>query len=321
MSFETLLFANASTIVLVFIISLFILVKSSDWFTDAAERLGVVLGIPQFIVGVTIVAAGTSLPELATSFVAVLKGNSEIVAANVVGSNIANLLLIIGIVAVVVRHLKVEWELIKVDLPLLLASAFLLTFMLWDGTFTFIEGLFLLVGYIVYIFYSVSLHTKEKKSRKKNLDGKTVFVILGAAFLIYLSAEYTIQSLVSFVELDFIRSMGIDTTKVAITAVAIGTSLPEVSVSIAAARRKNFEVALGNVIGSNIFNSFVVISIPAFFGALMVTQPVLTIAVPVMIAATLMYLVSTQDREVSNYEGAVFLLFYVAFLGKLFGFF
>lgn len=320
MGFESLLFENALTIVLVFILSLYILVKASDWFTVAAEKVGMVLGIPQFIVGVTIVAAGTSLPELATSFVAVLKGNSEIVAANVVGSNIANLLLIIGIVAVIVRHLKVEWELIKVDLPLLLASAFLLVFMLWDGTVTLVEGVILFAGYFVYLFYSISLHQSEKSHKRKRLDGKTIGVIIGAAALIYLSAEYTIQSLIAFVELDFIKSMGIDTTKMTITAVAIGTSLPEVSVSIAAARRKNFEVALGNVIGSNIFNSFVVMSLPAVMGTLIVTQPVLTIAIPVMIAATLLYIVSTQDREVSNYEGAIFLLFYAVFLGKLFGF-
>ena len=122
--------------VLVFIISLAVLIKASSKFTGAAEKIGLYLGISPFIVGVTIVSAGTSLPELVSSIVAILSGSSEIVVGNVIGSNITNIFLVLGIVGVVGGKLHIEYELIHVDLPLFVGSSFLLTLMLWDRVFS-----------------------------------------------------------------------------------------------------------------------------------------------------------------------------------------
>ncbi|GAH33655.1 unnamed protein product, partial [marine sediment metagenome] len=122
--------------IIVFVVSLFVLIKASDYFTHSAEKIGLFFGIPLFIVGATIVAVGTSLPELISSIFAVLRNSSEIVVGNVVGSNVANIFLVLGIAAIVGRRMKLTYELIHVDLPLLIGSAFLLAVTIWDGIFS-----------------------------------------------------------------------------------------------------------------------------------------------------------------------------------------
>ncbi|MFH2028524.1 MAG: calcium/sodium antiporter [Nanoarchaeota archaeon] len=301
----------------IFVISLYVLIKSADYFTENAERLGLALGIPSFIVGVTILAVGTSLPELLTSIIAVSKGTTEFVAGNVIGSNIANILLIIGIAVLFTKKtLNVEWDLVKIDLPLLLGSAFILLITLWDGKFTFPEAIICLGGYIIYVLYSISARNEENKETKRTKFSISIPIILVlSAIGLFFSAKYTIESVINISEL---LSFG-DTSLIALTAVAVGTSLPELLVSISAARKGNHEMAIGNVLGSNIFNSFVVMGIPGLMGVLTVSDATLMIALPVSIIATFLFIISIQDREISNYEGLMFLLVYALFIVKLFG--
>ncbi|MFH1642153.1 MAG: calcium/sodium antiporter [Nanoarchaeota archaeon] len=300
----------------IFIISLYVLIKSADFFTDSAEKLGAVLGIPSFILGVTIVALGTSLPELITSIISVLKGSSEFVAGNVIGSNIANILLIIGIAVLFTKKsLKVEWDLVQIDLPLLMGSAFILLITLYDGKFSFIEAIACLLGYIVYLLYSISMR-KGKGDVKKEKFSITIPIILFLSGVgLYYGARYTIDSVI---ELSTLFNFG-DTSIIALSAVALGTSLPELVVSISAARKMNYEMAVGNVLGSNIFNSFVVMGIPGLMGMLTVSQSTLFLGLPMVILSTLIFIISIQDREISKYEGLVFLILYALFIVKLFG--
>jgi cation:H+ antiporter len=303
----------------VFVASLALLIKASDFFIDNAEKLGAMLGVPPFILGLTVVSIGTSLPELATSIIAVIKGETEFVIGNVIGSNIANILLVVGIVAIITKKIKVEWDIIKIDLPLLLGSAIMLGLMLLDKQIDAMEGIILLLGFIVYIRYAL-------KAKHKGLDIKKtkfspivyLFLALGSVG-VYFGAEYTVEAIIAATRFPFMQSLGIDTSIIALSALALGTSLPELTVSLAAARKGNHEVALGNVLGSNIFNSFLVVGIPSLFSTLYISDITFTLALPVMLGATLLYLVSTQEKEVSNYEGAMFLLFYIYFIGKLFG--
>ncbi len=312
---------------LVFIVAVTVLVKSADWFTDGAEELGVYLGIPAYVVGVTIVAIGTSLPELVSSIIAVNAGNPEIVVGNVVGSNITNIFLVIGFAAFIGRHLKMTYEIINVDLPMLAASAAFLVVVSWDGVINVYEGLILLCGAGVYMLYAVSISrqrgrvheeiaediAEEYEIEKGKLDPWVWPRILVGAVLLYFAASYTITAVI---ELATILDVGADL--IALSAVALGTSLPELAVSVLAARRGMLEIAMGNVLGSSVFNSFAVVGIPALMVPLPVSDLVLQVGLPIMVVATLLYFFMAQDREITRWEGMLLLLFYVLYIGKLF---
>lgn len=307
----------------IFIISLIILIKSSDYFTDSAEKIGRHFGLPAFIVGVTIVAIGTSLPELISSIFAVLGNSSEIVVGTVIGSNITNIFLILGIAAIISKKIKITHELIHVDLPLLVGSAFLLAVTIWDGVFTLPEALLCIGGIVLYLFYTLSVEKKGRdveikkemkgKLKRGKLDWKVFAILVASAFFIFLGARYTIESVIKLSEI-----LSIGKEIIAISVVAFGTSLPELMVTVSAARKGNSEMAVGNILGSNIFNSLAVMGIPALIGTLIIPPGILTFGLPMMLIATLLYFFITQDREITRWEGWLLILFYIFFIGKLF---
>lgn len=317
----------------VFLVSLIVLSKSADYFTESAEKIGLHLKMPLFFVGVTIVAIGTSLPELASSIVAVMSGASEIVSGNVIGSNITNIFLVLGFAAVFCKRMKIGYELIHVDLPILVGSAFLFAASVWDGVFSFGEGILFLGGLVLYIVYTAySLKEKEdteiKKEMKdevekelkdkgsnsrKKLGWKHPLILLITAVLIYFSAKYTVESIIKLSGL-----LNLGTEIIAVSAVALGTSLPELVVSISAARKGKPEIAVGNVLGSNIFNTFAVMGIPALLGPLVVPDSILFFSLPLMVIATVLYYFITEDNKITKWEGWLLLIFYVFFIAKLF---
>lgn len=229
--------------IIVFVVSLAVLVKGADWLIIGAERIGIAIGLSPFIVGVTIVGFGTSLPELFSSFVAILQGILDVPVANAVGSNIANILLIVGISAVVARRLVVTKNLIDLDLPLLAISTVLLLGVLWDGKVSFGESVLMLIAYGIYLLYTVlhkddeddgghevlpsRIERREHVSRKREfarpkLVAKDfVFVLAGVVGLI-LGAKYLVDALVNLSAI-----LNIATGVITVTAVAVGTSLPE----------------------------------------------------------------------------------------------
>jgi len=306
-----------------FLISLAVLIKAADIFTDSASKLGGILGLSQFVIGVTIVSIGTSLPELASSISAVLKGATDIVAGNVVGSNIANILLVVGLATIFSRkgRLEVTRNLINLDLPLLAGAGIILMLMfLWDGQVTFGEGIIALVGYLIYLHYTLKHKDKgefeKEKIKKEKLNLKIILGLVSGAIFIYYGANYAIESVIKISEI-----LNIGTAVIALSAVAIGTSLPEIFVSVSAARKGQDEIALGNIFGSNIFNGFIVLGLPALFKTLDVTSEVLSIAIPFFIAATLLYVISGITRKIYKWEGAMYLLIYILFIAKLFNLF
>ena len=315
---------------IVFLVSLIVLIKASGYFTDAAEKIGLFLGIPAFLVGVTIVSVGTSLPELISSIFAVLKGSSEIVVGNVLGSNITNIFLVLGVAAIIGRKLKVTYELIHVDLPLMVGSSFLLVAMLYDGKFGVIEGLLCIAGFVVYLTYTIISTRKhpekeieremkdELKTGRKKLEGKTVFVLIASCVFIYFGAKYTIESVLKLSEI-----VNIGKEIIAASAIALGTSFPELMVSITAAKKGKPEMAVGNVLGSNIFNAFAVMGIPALIGGIVVPGGMMTFSlslllIGMLVIATLLYFFITQDKQVTRWEGWLLVIFYLFFIGKLF---
>ena len=327
--------------IIVFVVSLAVLVKGADLLVESAEKIGLALGLSPFIVGVVIVGVGTSFPELISSFAAVFKGASDVVVANAVGSNIANILLIVGLSAIIGRRLIVTKSLIDLDLPLLAIGTVLLLGVVWDRQVNFGESLLLLVTYGVYLLYTVlhkdtgedtseitevlpsrqtrrkhiAMHKTGRVARPKLTLKDFVFLIIGVVALAF-GAKYLIDALVKLSEI-----FNVATGVIAISAVAIGTSLPELLVSVRAAFQKKSEIALGNIFGSNVFNTLVVIGFPGLFYVLPVDSQTFIIGVPTMAMATLLFVFSGISRRIHMWEGAFFLLLYILFIVKLFNLF
>ena len=308
-------------LILIFIASLAVLIKASSALTSAAERIGIFFGIPSFIIGVTIIAFGTSLPELISSIFAVLKGSSEIVVGNVIGSNITNIFLILGLTAIIGKRITLSFDIAYVDLPLLVGSALLFGLMVSDREFGLSDAIFSVFGIIIYLFYAANnakdeiIQKKQKYSsfKSKKLEPKTWLTIFISGLFIYFSAFYTVESIVIIAE-----KLKIGKELIAASAVALGTSLPELVVSVIAAIKNKPEIAIGNILGSNIFNTFAVMGVPSLLGRLVLPETMVTFGMPTMVIATLLFFFITQQKRITQWEGWLLLVFYLFFLGKLF---
>ena len=297
-----------------FIVSLLVLLKASDWFVDSAEEIGLSLGISPFIIGVTIIAFGTSLPELATSIAAVLGGDSKIVVGNVVGSNIANIALVLGLVAIIAKEIKLDYNIWHIDMPFLWGSAFLLWLTIKDGHFSTFEALLFLASMAIFLAYSFNSDDgEEEKVYGKAASLKTYVLLVLSGALVWLGAEYTIEAICKLSEM-----AGIPTDIIALTAVAFGTSLPEIIVSINAAKKGKTAIAVGNVLGSNIFNTYLVMSVPSFLGTLVIPDSILTTGLPLMIVLTILFGIISNNKKITRWEGTLLLLFYVFFTVEMF---
>lgn len=295
------------------IVSLGFLLKSSDWFIDSAEEIGLSLGISPFIIGVTIVAFGTSLPELATSIAAVLDDESSIVIANVIGSNITNIALVLGFVSIIAKQVDLEYDIWHIDMPFLWGSAFLLGLAIWDLHFSLFEAILFLVGIVIFLAYSFKTDDDSTDEPVEKASLKSYgLLILGGVF-VWLSADYTIEAITKLSEL-----AGISSDIIALTGVALGTSLPEVMVSLSAAKKGKTSIAVGNVLGSNIFNTFVVMSIPSFFGSLAISPFILQSSLPIFIVVTILFGVMAKNQKITRWEGLLLLMVYSYFLVEQF---
>jgi len=306
-----------------FVVALATLIKSSQIFTDSAEKIGVYLGLPAFLVGATIVAMGTSLPELMSGFIAVFSGAPEITIGNVIGANISNIFLVLGLSAIIARKITVTRDLIKVDLPAMVLSAFMFTLVIYDGTITTIETIILLLAFIAYMGYVVSFekkeHEGEEKEKKRELEIMAIPLLIVSAIFIYLGAKLTIDSLLALSEM-----LSIGKEIIAATIFSIGTTLPELTVSITAAIKGKAEIAIGNILGSNVFNALVVFGLPSLLGTI-VTGKAITVTMPfifigVLILSTIVYFFTTQDNEITMWEGFMLLGAYLIYIITIIGF-
>ncbi len=291
----------------IFVVSMAVLAKSSDWFTESAEAVGLKLGLSSFIIGVTIVAIGTSLPELVSSLIAMVYGHPDIITGNVVGSNITNILLVLGVAALVGNKIKITHEITNVDLPFFMGSAFFLLITFQDGTFSPVEGLLGLAMIAAYIVYAVRSRSGPKVGTRFN-KYTAIFLVISPV-LIYVSADWTVRSVVA---LSSLLNIGKDV--ITVTAVALGTSLPELMVSLVATKKGKSEVAVGNVLGSNIFNSLAVMGLPSLMGYIPISQRIFSFGLPMMIVSTFTYFFITYTREISKWEGAMLVIMYLLFL-------
>ncbi|MCX7999430.1 MAG: calcium/sodium antiporter [Leptospiraceae bacterium] len=304
----------------VFIASLLVLIKTSDYFLESAEQVGYKLGLSSYVVGVLIVGFGTSLPELVSSILSVYANASEIVTGNTLGSNITNIFLIFGIAALFSKSFTIEQDLLKIELPFLLTITFLISFFLMDGKFHLLEGIFCLVILGIYIWKSLEKEemSSEKTEEKSLEEFKKVYylILLISPIFIFVSAKYVVDSVIKISEI-----VNVGKEMIALSAVALGTSLPEVIVTIAASRKGNPEIAVGNVIGSNVFNLLAVLGIPRLLGDITIPPIILSSVNYLHIAATLLFVIVVVDKKVNRHEGILFLMFYFYYLGLTFGLF
>jgi len=338
------------------VLSLALLLVSADKFVGGAEEIGLVLGVPHFIMGITVLAVGTSFPELVTSLFAVYDGTSEIVIGTVIGSNIANILLILGVTAIFAKSINITWDLLHGDLPMLFGSLLLMGFVVYPlssadwaefteisasiaqggpgnlgsrSSITPLEGLILVVGYLLYLNYYTVRHKEEVAKNSGQPEERppfrmlTVFWIVAGMLGVMIGAKFTVDFAVALA-----TEMQIGTEVVAASLIAFGTSMPELVVSISAARRNNFEMVLGNVTGSNIFNTFMVLGIPSMIAPWMGDrvylkvgeESILFLQFPFYAATLFLFLVVVLDKTLTRTEGWVVFLAYILFICKLFSF-
>lgn len=302
---------------IILMFSLYILVKGADLFVGGAERVGVALGWKQFVIGVLIVGIGTSLPELASSLAGVYAGVPQLVIANVVGSNITNILLVLGVIAFLSGPILIRERLIKTELPIFIIATVHFTAVVFDGVIDRAEGL-LLVGtlgaYFWYLLYDSNAVTTEmaKTAQRNKVQLRDVATLVLGLAAVLAGAKFAVD-----MSINIATFLGVSLTFITITVIAIGTSLPELAVSLQAVKQKRTDMAVGNIFGSSAFNMLAVAGVPALFISLPAGVEVMGLGLGVMIAASIILFVSGLARQMMRWEGLMLLLFFAFFIGKL----
>lgn len=298
--------------------ALSLLLKGADIVIESSKKIGFGFGLSPYVIGVMIVGFGTSLPELASSIAGVLQGAPEIVIANVVGSNITNILLIVGLMAAIGGTIVIKKDLLKSELPIFLIATIHFIFSVYDGKVDKVEALLLLSTFIAYMWYIASEGKNEEDMEEGNFERKLeskqfVLFLIGLGALL-VGAHYTVEMAVNLATA-FLIPIGL----VSIVAIAVGTSLPELIVSMKAIRTGETALAIGNIFGSNAFNALMVTGVPALLASesLPADMVVMKIGLAVFSAASAIFFVTALSRRVMRWEGVMMLIFFCFFLVKL----
>ena len=304
---------------LIFIVSLLVLLVSARFLTGAAEKLGLHFGLSSFVIGVFIVGIGTSLPELVAGVLSGLAGNSEIVSGNVLGANISNIFLILGLIAALSRKgIDLGGGYIMVDLNFLIGSSLLLGLIMMDGEIAFSEGIFLLATYAIYSHFLL----RNGKQRLVETDGtnppidtvfpfKALLILLASGAGIYFGADHTVLSII-----EIAGHLAVPPSLISLTLLSMGTTLPELAVSITAIRQGKSVIAVGNILGSCVFNALVIPGTVSGFGAIHVPEFLIGFFLPLFVVASVLFYLLTQDKKISRSEGLLFLVFYAYFISR-----
>ena len=242
--------------IIILLVGFIFLVKGADWFVDGAASIARKMGIPQLIIGLTIVAMGTSMPEAAVSITAAMQQNAGITIGNVVGSNILNIFIILGITALI-TNVKIQKSTIRYEIPFMIfITIILMTFGMTNMKINFIEGVFLWILFIAYLVYLfIMARNSETQEEKKDIPvWKCLLFILIGGILVVKGSDFAVSGASAIA-----RYFGMSERFIGLTIVAFGTSLPELVTSVTAAKRGNAGIAIGNIVGSNIFNILFVI--------------------------------------------------------------
>ncbi len=310
--------------ILLLIVGFVILIKASDIFVDGASALATRFKIPKLIIGLTIVAFGTSAPEFAVSMQSFANDSADMLLGNVIGSNIINILLIVGVCSLIVP-IKVKDNTVKKEIPICLLLTALLSVLFFDITLSGAnvnmisrsDGIAIILFFAVFIYYLFSMLRKKPEETseeeiKISLLKSIIYIVLGIVAIV-ISSDLVVNSAINIS-----RSIGISERIISLTVIAFGTSLPELVTSVTAARKKELDILIGNVIGSNIFNICIVLGIPvAIFGNLVPETFQLLDFVVVIIATILLYLFSRRGYLINRMEGIIMLATFALYYGLL----
>ena len=312
--------------VLMFAAGLAVLVVGADVLVRGASRLAVSFGVSPLVVGLTVVAFGTSAPEMAVSVGSALSGSPDLAIGNVVGSNIANVLLILGISALI-TPLLVDEQIIRQEIPIMIGASALLVVMALDGNIGLLESIALFGLVIAYTVFLVVQSRRASKAVQDEFETEIptstwdrhwavqVGLIVGGLVMLVVGADWLVDSAVAFA-----RAFGVSDLVIGLTVVAVGTSMPEIATSIVAAIRGQRDIAVGNVVGSNVFNLLAVLGAAgiASGAGLPVSEAARNFDLWVMLAVAFACLpIMITGREIARWEGGVFLAYYAAYTAWL----
>lgn len=313
--------------ILLFVAGLLALYFGAEWLVRGAARLARRLGVSPLVVGLTIVAFGTSSPELVVSILAAARGQADVALGNVVGSNIVNIAVILG-AAALVHPLRAEMRIVVRETPIMIVAALLLGLMGLDGDVSRTDGFLLFLGFVAYVAFVLRAAPRESAAvqaefaefeRAESLTpldrtrGADALLILGGLAGLALGAHLLVGS-----ALYFAHALGIPEIVIAVTVVAIGTSLPELATTVLAAVRHESDIAIGNIVGSNVFNVLAILGIASLVHPVAVHSALLRFEVPVMIGLSIVFagLIATRLR-LERWEGILLLAGYAAFAAAL----
>lgn len=298
--------------IVLLVVGFAMLVKGADWFVDGAAGIAEKFGIPQLVVGLTIVAMGTSAPEAAVSITAALKGTADIAVGNVVGSNILNILIILGLTGFI-TNVAVQKSTLFCEIPYMLGITVALLFMgMHGGSINLVEGIILWVLFIIYLAYLFVMAKKGKQSADESKESRPVWKLLIAAIVggvvVVWGSNITVDSATALAEI-----IGLSEKFIGLTIVALGTSLPELVTSVTAAKKGNADIAIGNIVGSNIFNILFVLGtsaliIPITFEPGFVIDSIIAVA-----AGVLLWISTIKSKKLTRPWGIVMLVCYAAY--------
>lgn len=292
------------------LIGFLLLIKGADYFVDSASAIARKFHIPSMIIGLTIVSIGTSLPELSVSLTSALIGKNDLAVANVVGSNIFNILMGLGVTSIISK-LPIEKNTIENDIPFLNIIGSILLMMMLNLTLNRFEGILLiglLIGFLFYIIKPV-LNNKEESKEESKLSFKTILLgILGVVGII-LGGDMVVDSASNIAKM-----FGMSQNLIGLTVVALGTSLPEFVTSVIAGIKGENEIAVGNIIGSNIFNILMILGISSIISPIVISF-ISVIDIMFMIAiGILLYVFVVKSKTLKRYQGIVFIFLYIGYI-------
>lgn len=297
------------------VIGFVMLIKGADIFVEGAAGIAAKFGIPQLVIGLTIVAMGTSAPEAAVSIAAAFKGTADITIGNVVGSNIMNILVILGVTALIVA-VAVQQSTVRYEIPfVILVTIVLLVMGALDGKIGRLDGVILWALFIVYLIYLFLMAKHGREEEETQMDAPVwkllLFVVIGAA-LIVIGADVSVDA-----ASEIARVIGLSERFIGLTIVALGTSLPELCTSVVAARKGNADLAIGNIVGSNIFNILFVVGttaliIPVPFNSAFVVDTAVAIG-----AAVLLWVCVFRKKKLTRPGGILMLAAYAGYFAYL----
>lgn len=297
------------------VLGVWCVLKGADYLTEGAAAVARRMHIPEMIIGLTIVAAGTSAPELFVSVVSALKGTSDMAVGNVVGSNIMNTMLIVG-VAAMVAPMTISKTTVKKDLPFTVGASMLLLFLAFDHFLGHVGGFLLLAAFALFMAYSIyraSGSEEQEDAPKEQLSAfKNTCYVLGGLLLLIVGSNVFVDHASNLA-----LQMGVSEGVVGLTVVAGGTPLPELATTVVAARKGQSALAIGNVIGSNVFNILLILGLTATIHPLQI-EGITTIDMAVMLlSVTFVWLFAFTRFKVERWEGFVLLIGYLAYLAWL----